>query len=119
MTACSHASIPITPSNLSRRRPRCEVRRHPRTLTRRRNRYEIWGVSFLTTWGNDVTEDDPTDDDFQNPKHWRALAEETREKANDMASPELKERMLLIAADYDQLAERAERGPGKSDAARN
>jgi hypothetical protein len=40
--------------------------------------------------GNRVTEDDPTDDDFQNPAHWRARAEETRQKANHMASLELK-----------------------------
>jgi hypothetical protein len=35
------------------------------------------------------------DDDFQNPQHWRNRAEETRAKANDMHSPELKERMFI------------------------
>jgi hypothetical protein len=45
------------------------------------------------------------DDDFQNPQHWRDRAEETRAKANDMHSPELKERMLIIADEYDRLAD--------------
>ena len=49
---------------------------------------------------------------FRIQKHWRARAEEVRVKANAMASPELKERMLLIATDYDHLAERFERDQG-------
>jgi len=61
-----------------------------------------------------VTEGEPTDDDLQNPAHWRACAEETRRKANAMGSPDLKERMLQIALDYDRLAERAERASAKS-----
>jgi hypothetical protein len=52
-----------------------------------------------------VTEDEPTDDDLRNPAHWRARAEETREKANAMGSPELRERMLVIAGEYERLAE--------------
>jgi hypothetical protein len=50
-----------------------------------------------------------TGEDFQNPQHWRARAEEARARANDMSSPELKERMLVIAADYDRLAEFVQR----------
>jgi hypothetical protein len=61
-----------------------------------------------------VTEGEPTDDDLQNPAHWRACAEETRQKANAMASPELKERMLQIAREYDRLAEVMERARTKS-----
>jgi hypothetical protein len=45
------------------------------------------------------------DDDFQNPQHWRDRAGETRTKANDMHSPDLKERMLIIADEYDRLAD--------------
>jgi hypothetical protein len=62
----------------------------------------------------DVTEGEPTDDDLQNPAHWRSRAEETRQKANAMSSPELRECMLQIALDYDRLAERAERAIAKS-----
>jgi hypothetical protein len=52
---------------------------------------------------------EPTEDNLQDPAHWRALADETREKADAMASPELRERMLLIAIEYDRLAEVVER----------
>ena len=45
------------------------------------------------------------DDDFQNPQHWRDRAGETRAKANDMHSPDLKERMLIIADESDRLAD--------------
>ena len=45
------------------------------------------------------------DDDFQNPQHWRDRAGETHAKANDMHSPDLKERMLIIADEYDRLAD--------------
>jgi hypothetical protein len=44
---------------------------------------------------------------FRNPQHWRDRAEETRAKA-DRCSKDQKERLLKIAAEYDQLAERAE-----------
>jgi hypothetical protein len=64
--------------------------------------------------GGEVTEGEPTNDDLQNPAHWRARAEETRRKANAMGSPDLSERMLQIALDYDRLAERAERVIAKS-----
>ena len=63
-----------------------------------------------------VTEDEPTDDDLQNPAHWRACAEETRGKANAMGSPELRERMLQIALEYDRLAEVVERASAKGRA---
>jgi hypothetical protein len=50
-------------------------------------------------------------EDFQDPQVWRSRAQETRQKADDMTSPELKERMLQIAADYDRLAELVEIHP--------
>jgi hypothetical protein len=53
-----------------------------------------------------------SEDAFQTSKHWRAVAEETRQKAEAMSSPELKERMLQIAADYEKLAEFVERVGG-------
>jgi hypothetical protein len=61
-----------------------------------------------------MTEDEPTDDDLQNPAHWRARAEETREKANAMWFPELRDRMLQIALEYDRLAEAVERAGAKN-----
>ena len=61
-----------------------------------------------------MTDDELTEDDLQNPKHWHARAEETREKANAMGSPDLKERMLQIALDYDGLAERVKRESAES-----
>jgi hypothetical protein len=45
----------------------------------------------------------------RNPEYWRARAEETRQKASAMASPDFKERMLQIAIEYDRLAEWVER----------
>jgi hypothetical protein len=66
-----------------------------------------------------VTEDEPTEDDLQNPTHWRARAEETREKANAMDSSELRERMLQIATEYDRLAEVVERASAPRDAPRD
>lgn len=44
-------------------------------------------------------------DDHQDPRHWRDKAAEIRAKAEGMSSPELKERMLVIAMEYDKLAE--------------
>ena len=61
-----------------------------------------------------MTQDELIEDDLQNPTHWRARAEETREKANAMDSSELRERMLQIALDYDRLAEVMERASAKS-----
>ena len=52
-----------------------------------------------------MTDDEPMNDCLQNPEHWRARAEETREKANVMGSLDFKERMLQIAFEYDRLAE--------------
>jgi hypothetical protein len=53
----------------------------------------------------EVTDEEPTAEDFQTPDYYRARAQEAREKANAMHTAELKERMLAIAADYDKLAE--------------
>jgi hypothetical protein len=63
-----------------------------------------------------MTKAESTDDDLQNPTHWRGRAEETREKANAMGSPELRERMLQIALEYDRLAEVVEGASAKSHA---
>jgi hypothetical protein len=48
-------------------------------------------------------------EDFQDPQQWRARVEEMRQNASDMASPELKERMLATAVQYERLADFAER----------
>ena len=53
--------------------------------------------------------DKPTEANTENPLHWRRVAKETREKADAMDSPDLKERMLEVAAEYDRLAEQLER----------
>jgi hypothetical protein len=59
-----------------------------------------------------VTDDNQSEKDtLQDPKHWRARAEEVRAKASAMASPELKERMLLIAVEYERLARLVEINP--------
>jgi|HubBroStandDraft_2_1064218.scaffolds.fasta_scaffold957630_1 hypothetical protein len=54
--------------------------------------------------------------DYDNPQYWHDLAEETRAKAGDMASAELQERMMVIAAEYDKLAEFVERRKAKYSA---
>jgi hypothetical protein len=45
---------------------------------------------------------------FDNPKHWRDRAEEARAVADQLTDLEAKRMMLVIAADYAKLAERAE-----------
>ena len=57
--------------------------------------------------------DKSTDADLRNSEHWRALAEQTREKAKAVHSPAIRERMLEIAAEYDRLAEQL--GPGGAE----
>jgi hypothetical protein len=44
---------------------------------------------------------------FNDPKHWRDRAEEARVIADQLSDPEAK-RMLVIADDYDKLADRAD-----------
>ncbi len=47
---------------------------------------------------------------LHDPNHWRQRAEETRTKAEGFRLAEReRERLLKIAAEYDQIAARAER----------
>ena len=46
---------------------------------------------------------------LNDPEHWRARAEESRNLANQMKDSESKDAMLRIAEDYERLAKRAER----------
>ena len=46
---------------------------------------------------------------INDPKHWRNRAEEARAAAHDITDPEAKRKMLRIAADYEELARRAEK----------
>ncbi len=61
--------------------------------------------------------DQPTENDPENPARWRAMAALTREKAEPMA-PDLKERMLEIADQYELLADQMElrRAKGRGSA---
>lgn len=43
------------------------------------------------------------------PAHWRERAREARLLAEQMSDRDSRSRMLKIAADYDRLAERAEK----------
>jgi uncharacterized protein YPO0396 len=43
-------------------------------------------------------------------EHWRTRAEEMRRLAKDVTSEEAKQRVMRIAAEYDEFAVRAEHG---------
>ena len=47
------------------------------------------------------------------PEYWLNRAEEAPAQARDMVTPEARREMLLIAAKYQCLAERAERTAGR------
>jgi hypothetical protein len=56
------------------------------------------------------------DDFLKNPKHWRIRAEQTRAKAESLWRDDAQKRKLLrVAAEYDQLAERAAQWQAPSD----
>jgi hypothetical protein len=81
-------------------------RRHPQAPSPSKSLRGAFAFLRSAVFESDcVTEDEQTDDDLRNPAHWRARAEEIREKANAMGSPELRERMLVIAGEYERLAE--------------
>ena len=46
---------------------------------------------------------------INDPKHWRARAEEARTMAEQIGDSNSKRKMLRIADDYEELARRAER----------
>src|SRR5262245_2270365 len=46
---------------------------------------------------------------INDPKHWRARAEEARTVADEMNDPDSRRKMFRIAEDYEELATRAER----------
>jgi hypothetical protein len=54
---------------------------------------------------------------LDDPEHWRSRAEEGRSVAEQLSDPEAKRTMLRIAADYELLAEQAERRPTKESSA--
>ncbi len=45
---------------------------------------------------------------INDPKHWRARAEEIRALADQMSDETSRQMMLRVASDYERLAERAE-----------
>jgi molecular chaperone GrpE (heat shock protein) len=52
---------------------------------------------------------------INDPKHWREHAKEARTQAEQITDPASKRKMLRIAADYEELARRAERRLRKRD----
>jgi len=54
---------------------------------------------------------------LDDPEHWRSRAEEARSVAEQPSNPEAKRTMLRIAAEYELLAEQAERRPTKESSA--
>lgn len=59
------------------------------------------------------------DDPMKNPRFWRERAEETRTKAESFRIAESeRKRLLRIAVEYEQLAERAEQWQTASQAER-
>jgi hypothetical protein len=56
------------------------------------------------------------DDFLKDPKHWRGRAEETRAKAEGLWRDDAqRQKLLRVAAEYDQLAEHAARWQRPSD----
>jgi hypothetical protein len=51
------------------------------------------------------------------PQHWRNRAEEARTVGEQSSDPQAKRTMLRIAADYERLAEHAERRATKESSA--
>jgi len=45
---------------------------------------------------------------YDDPDHWRALAQAARNKAEQMTHRDAKRTLISIAEDYEHLAERAE-----------
>jgi hypothetical protein len=51
----------------------------------------------------------PISDNINDPEYWRRRAEGARTKAEEMSNPEVKERLLRNAKEYDWLANLAEK----------
>jgi len=50
---------------------------------------------------------------YDEPDHWRALAQAARNKAQQMTHREAKRTLISIAEDYEHLAERAKQKANK------
>lgn len=61
---------------------------------------------MLLNWVNG-TGSEMSDTYFNDPRHWRERAEETRTKAETFWDEESKQRMLRIAVECDRLADQA------------